>query len=563
MTKTAAAIRAPLRVLLFATHPNSSNGYSKVAYELAVQLSKMPDIALTYYGFQNFHRNPAHEAERVLPSNVEVYDAHKHETEPKQMGFGFDQVTDFVTANKPDVCVIYNDMVVVSTVLDGLKRVPEHARNFKVAVYLDQVYLCQRKEHVKRLNDDADFVICFSEYWQTCIREQGLTRPTAVLQHGFNPRVHYPIPKRLARLYFNLPLDDFIIVNANRNQPRKRLDVMMMAFAAFVARHVGEPVKLVIATAPSGAWNLVEVYERELQRHGVTAEQGLRHVAFIDRPQALTDEDINVLYNASDVGINTAMGEGWGLCNFEAAAIGVPQIVPDIGGFKDFFDKDAAMLVPPRVRLYTDMTIDGCPGCAEVCDAADFADALETYYADADLRRAHAEAARRRILERYRWEDLGRAFAEQLRTVAGRSSVDADRQRLVSLRDIEASFGSDIEEEPSALVPAPKNKPQLRKKRRSKDAHSRFHKRPRAKPVTVYEADDDTSDSGQTDGAGTISAGACMPANACGPQGSGTAQSPPRPVPTSATSPVDVASMSADELVALREQLDKALRLKG
>jgi hypothetical protein len=29
------------------------------------------------------------------------------------------------------------------------------------------------------------------------------------------------------------------------------------------------------------------------------------------------DEDINMFYNAANVGINTADGEGWGLCNFE------------------------------------------------------------------------------------------------------------------------------------------------------------------------------------------------------------------------------------------------------
>jgi hypothetical protein len=30
--------------------------------------------------------------------------------------------------------------------------------------------------------------------------------------------------------------------------------------------------------------------------------------------------------------------EGFGLCNFEHAALGIPQVVPRIGGFLDFFD---------------------------------------------------------------------------------------------------------------------------------------------------------------------------------------------------------------------------------
>ena len=59
------------------------------------------------------------------------------------MGFGFDQITHFVTMNKPDVIIIYNDMVVVSNILEKLKSVPN--RSFKVIVYMDQVYLYQKK----------------------------------------------------------------------------------------------------------------------------------------------------------------------------------------------------------------------------------------------------------------------------------------------------------------------------------------------------------------------------------------------------------------------------------
>jgi glycosyltransferase involved in cell wall biosynthesis len=424
------------RVLLFATHPSSSNGYSKIAFELAKHLSSKQDIELTYYGFQNFQKNVGHDKERQLPENVQVYDALANEKN-KQLGFGFEEVCEFVTLNKPDVCIIYNDMVVVSNILESLKKVPN--RKFKTMVYMDQVYLCQKKEFIKRLNEDADFVICFSKFWETCIKEQGVTKPTGVLEHGFNPMMHYPVPKKLARLYFNLKQDDFIIINANRNQPRKRLDIMMMAFAEVVCRHLGEPIKLLVATAPMGAWNLLEIYERELRIRGISFEDGMKHIIFIDNPQALTDEDMNTLFNASDIGINTAMGEGWGLCNFEAGAIGIPQIVPSIGGFLDFFDSECATMIQPKIKLYTDMTIDGCPGCAEICDAQDFADAIDRYYADDVLRKKHAETARNRILKNYKWSEIGDKLYAYIRTVAGVSKDISKKPNSskISLDDID------------------------------------------------------------------------------------------------------------------------------
>jgi hypothetical protein len=45
------------------------------------------------------------------------------------------------------------------------------------------------------------------------------------------------------------------------------------------------------------------------------------------RPK-FSDEQLNFLYNACDVGINTTTGEGWGMPSFEHAATRAAQIVP-------------------------------------------------------------------------------------------------------------------------------------------------------------------------------------------------------------------------------------------
>jgi hypothetical protein len=93
-------------------------------------------------------------------------------------------------------------MVVVSNILINLIKL---RIKFKTAVYMDQVYLCQKKEYIKIFNEqELDFVICFSKYWEKIAKDQGLNlKPTGVLEHGFNPMIHYPIPsERLARMFF-------------------------------------------------------------------------------------------------------------------------------------------------------------------------------------------------------------------------------------------------------------------------------------------------------------------------------------------------------------------------
>lgn len=392
----------PTKVLFFATNTKQYNGYSYAIYELAHQLSTKKDIELTLYGFQNFYKNQNHL--RDVPANVYEYDAFANEN-PKQAGFGFDQVTDFVKMNQPDVVIIYNDMVVVSNVIDKLYKVPD--KNFKIIVYIDQVYLHQKKEYIAMLNQKADFILAFTKYWEDCAINQGITLPTDYLQHGFNPIIHYPFPKHLARHYYGLKADDFIILNLNRNQPRKRWDICLQAFAEIVKRHNDKPIKLLIATALQGAWNLLEVYERELQKRGLSLDDGMKHIIMIDNPQQLSDEEVNILYNLADIGINTCDGEGFGLCNFQQAAIGIPQVIPAIGGFLDFFEKDNAMMVEPVLNLYIESSRDGVGGESQLCSYKDFVDAIDAYITNPTLMTEHGHQSRKKILEEYKWTDLG------------------------------------------------------------------------------------------------------------------------------------------------------------
>jgi len=411
-----------MRVLFCGTHPYSTNGYSYVTIELAKEIAKRKDIKYSVYGFQNFgNTGEDHKKARKWPDNVFVYDAFANEN-PRQMGFGFDQIADFVTLNKPDVVVIYNDAIVVTNILEKLKTIKD--RKFKIIVYFDQVYLHQKKEHIKKINEEADLVLAFTPFWEENMKSLGVTKPTDHLCHGFDKLVHYPVPKRLARQYFGLKNEDFIVMNLNRNQPRKRWDTCLQAWAEVVSRHLEEPIKLLIATSIHGAWNLIEIYERELGKRGVSLEVGMKHIVLIDNPQQLSDEEINILYNVADIGINTCDGEGFGLCNFQQAAIGIPQVVPNIGGFKQFFTKDNALLVEPKFSFYVDASRDGVGGEALLCDWRDFADAVDIYYSDVDIRKKHGEVCRKTLPDDYSWSKIEERYYKILKTLMAESIIE-------------------------------------------------------------------------------------------------------------------------------------------
>lgn len=424
----------PLKVLFCGTHPVQTNGYSKVVFELARHVAAnehsrensmcqgqgqgegQRPIALSIFGFQR-HTNPVEGLleERAL-QDVVVYDALGNET-PRASGFGFTEFRNYVANTKPDVVVVFNDMSVLCGMIDRLKDMPERP-SFRVIAYIDQVYMSQKKEFVNFVNTHADAAMAFTPYWEANLRKIGIQLPTSFLRHGLNPMKVFPIPRALARRYFGFSKDDFLILNLNRNQPRKRWDKSLQTLAEVIAREPDSCIRMVVAAEVHGAFDILEIYERELGKWGIPLASGMRHLIQLKTPHALSDGDVNALYSAVDIGLNTCDGEGFGLCNFENAAVAVPQVVPAVGGFLDFFDEQCAILVKPRTTFYISNTHDAIGGEAQMCDSADFADAVLVYYHDGELRLRHGAESRKRILAGYRWGDIARKFKAIVNDVA-------------------------------------------------------------------------------------------------------------------------------------------------
>ena len=411
-----------VRVLIFGTHPNQYNGYSKVIYELIKRVHGTEStvlgskIELGVFGFQNYPMNaPGGDHRKDIPSDMYIFDAFASE-EPKQQGFGIDLVAKAVGEFKPDVCIVYNDLLIVTSILNKLHEIPD--RKFKIVPYIDQVYLNQKKTYMDVVNAKSDAAILFTEHWRKVILDNGLVVPTHVLEHGFDKKKYYPIPKNVARTFLGLNQNDFLILNLNRNQPRKRWDTCLKAFAEIVSRFPNEPIKLIIGTAIQGSWDLIEVFERELKKRSITLQDGMKHVVMLDNPQKLSDFDINVLYNVADIGINTCDGEGFGLCNFEQAAIGVPQVIPRLGGFVDFFNDDNAMFVEPSLAYYVDSTRDAVCGEALMVNYNDVVLAVENYYNDRKLIKTHGQRCRISIPKNYAWSLIGEKLVKIIEEIA-------------------------------------------------------------------------------------------------------------------------------------------------
>ncbi len=398
---SAASGSKKLRFLLVSTHIQQFTGYSKVSYNLLQQLSKLPWLEVIHYGFQRMPNSPPNY--RPYPSNVESIDAAATEKQPQQ-GFGFQALPDIIRKKQPHVVMIFNDMSVNAKFLEEIRKsgIP---RNFKVWVYCDQVYNTQLQGYLDILNRDADRVFAFSPHWKKSLKDQGITRPLDVILHGFDSKMFFPLPKDLVRKQVGIPPEAFVFMNLNRNQPRKRYDILIMAFVELIVKYPTKPIFLmcICDKGEKGGWWLFELFQRELRLRGVPVEQFGNRLMVSAQDMIFKDEDINMFYNIADVGVNTADGEGWGLCNFEQMGCAIPQVVGDIGGFKEFCNKDNSVLVKPKYRYYHPSAHSPVGGEAEACDPHDFCIGMEEYLMDSDKRTNHGKNARETALS-YTWE---------------------------------------------------------------------------------------------------------------------------------------------------------------
>ncbi|MCK4822759.1 glycosyltransferase, partial [bacterium] len=166
-------------------------------------------------------------------------------------------------------------------------------------------------------------------------------------------------------------LNSFIILNANRNQPRKRIDITMRAFRDF-ARDKPQNVKLYLhmGTRDMG-WDIV----RLATRYGIDDRLALSSMA--PNLASVPDERLNEIYNACDIGLNTSLGEGWGLTSWEHAATGKPQIVPDSSALPEVWGKSGIYI--PTIA---DFVYEGTCTCARIVSTEGLIDKFEWAYQD-------------------------------------------------------------------------------------------------------------------------------------------------------------------------------------
>ncbi len=288
-------------------------------------------------------------------------------------------------------------------------------------------------EEVAAPLEGADRVVVYTEFARTQIEGafdrlrgrcgSGQFPKVEVIPHGVDRDRFFPFPelveagfasagraKAKSRIFGDLEDvgESFVVLNASRPDKRKRIDLTIEGFARFAA---GKPsnVRLCLHHAILG-----EAEQRQIE--SLLRQCGIEERVYLN-PLAggvVGDDKLNLLYNACDVGINTSMGEGWGLVSFEHAAAGATQIVPDHTACGEIWRGRGELIPTTRsfipefsVLEMGEVTVEGV------------AEALENLYRDPRRRQELSQAAFATTQKaEYSWDAVAQQFDDLFVAIA-------------------------------------------------------------------------------------------------------------------------------------------------
>lgn len=373
-------------------------GFSRVLHSLIKHWKD--DYNITGLGV-NYRGDPHSLGIPVYPANVTGY----------ADIYGLNRLIDMMSQKNFDIIFFLNDAWVIGTYLNAIKENFKDRKIPNIVTY----FPVDARDHNPLWYRDFDIVnraFTYTNFGKEVVKKAVPNMEIGIIPHGIDKEIFYKkynsrVEPRL-KLFGNAldklgnPEDLFIVLNANRNQPRKKLDITMKGFAEF-AKGKPQSVKLYmhcgIVDSHIDVGALSERYHIDNRLIITSLKKGV---------QAVSDEKLNDIYNACDVGVNTSMGEGWGLTNIEHAITGAPQVVGDHSACKEIFE-DCGLLT----KTIADITFDKSMTTGNLLSPESLAENLEVLYAN---KRVYDNLAKNSVKkfsdDMYDWKTIANTWKE-------------------------------------------------------------------------------------------------------------------------------------------------------
>jgi glycosyltransferase involved in cell wall biosynthesis len=302
--------------------------------------------------------------------------------------FGFNKLPSVIDIIQPNIIILLNDSKIIHGWLSAIKAT---CKNKPLIIpYVCTEYVGVPENEVQLYNNMCGGLLAMADFTINEFNKNGSTLKSMRLSHGYSNNIK-KINKSYAKKIMDIPDDVFIFFSGNKNQPRKRLDIIIRAFVDLLTKHSDKKILLMFNCGLIDVgWNLIDLYVRLCKENNIkNIDNYIYFCSNNINDSNKNDEELTVIYNASDVGITTSTGESFGLIPFEQSSLGVPQIVPNWGGIIESI-KYGSIKVDTNDYYVYPVALQSCSGEARTVYYKDVSNAMETYLLNKDLYNLHS-----------------------------------------------------------------------------------------------------------------------------------------------------------------------------
>lgn len=372
-----------MKKLLWIGDAGCDSGFAKATHAILEETRKTYDVAVLGI---NYRGDPHDYPYPIFPAV------------PGGDILGYGRVKELVLRMVPDVIVIQLDPWLFRYFFGPLKGVP---------IPVVGIVAVDGKNCMGMALNVLSRAVFWTRFGEEEAIKGGMTIPSGVVPLGVDLARYRPGDRTKARHALQLPPDvvnGFIVGNVNRNQPRKRFDLLIRYFGRWIREFHIKDAFLFLHSAPTG-------------ERGYDLEQLSRYYGFGDRMilaeptpyHGASEEHLVATYQAFDVQATTTQGEGWGLTTMEGMACGIPQILPAWSALEEWASPAACMI--PCTSTATTLKVNVVGGVPE---EATMIRTLDRLYRDHTYRQNLREAGLDLVAQpQYRWEEIGQRFTQE------------------------------------------------------------------------------------------------------------------------------------------------------
>ena len=293
-----------IKILAFCDAPTCATGFSTVSRNIFEALYKTGRYEIEILGI-NYWGNPHTLPYKIWPVGT------NNEHDP----YGRRKILNMIPQMMGDQTILF--FLQDTFILDFLPQLHEKLNadgKKRVEVCYYPIDGTPKEQWLKNVNV-VDYPVTYSEWGKKQVFEvyPEFNKDLITIPHGANLRDFHILNKEditsFKTQFFGENKDKFIFLDVNRNQQRKDIPRMIMAFKEFQKQVPNSILYNHMAPKDQG-WDLPEV----CKSLGLSTSKDVIFPQNFGPNQGYPVEVVNMIYNCSDCVVSTTLGEGAGLC---------------------------------------------------------------------------------------------------------------------------------------------------------------------------------------------------------------------------------------------------------